>query len=71
MKADIWLGCREVARVLAEMCNKVNEGQALGPLCKEVCMKNTLQPRGCQAWHAGKEIVFRALFHGNPVFVKG
>lgn len=61
----------EITAVLDDLCADVEEGRALGTLCKEICMKNTLVPQQCQAFHGGKEVVFRALFHDIPVYVKG
>jgi len=62
---------REIVMVVSDVCHDVEEGRAIGTLCKEFCMKNTLVPVSCQPFHGGKEIVFKATFHGNPVFVKG
>ena len=52
------------------LCDDVESGRAIGNLCKEIC-GGALDSYNCQALHGGKEVVFSAQFHANPVFVKG
>ena len=62
---------RDVDTIIEHLCNDVEEGRAIGGLCREFCQPSVLKPVQCQAWHGGKEIVFKAEFHGNSVYVKG
>lgn len=61
---------RKTEVIIDHLCDDVESGRAIGNLCKEFC-SGALNSHNCQAFHGGKEVVFSAQFHGNPVFVKG
>ena len=61
---------RKTLLLVDHLCDDVENGRTIGNLCKEIC-SGALDSYTCQALHGGKEVVFSAQFHANPVYVKG
>ena len=56
---------------LATVCGQVEEGLAVGDMCRDLCHLQTVRPDGCPSYHSGKDVVFSAEFRGSlPVMVK-
>jgi len=53
------------------VCSHFANGKAHGNLCRQFCVTGDLQPKACQTFHAGKEVVFQATLENLPIFVKG
>ena len=51
------------------LCSHFANGKAHGNLCRQFCVTGDLQPKACQTFHAGKEVVFQATLENLPVSI--
>ena len=54
---------------LDTVCSHFANGKAHGNLCRQFCVTGDLQPKACQTFHAGKEVVFQATLENLPVSI--
>lgn len=53
-----------------KLCQLYRKGEAVGNLCKPLCVDKKIQSFACHAFHAGKEAVFSANWAGTRLVFK-